>query len=132
MSNIWKRSLSMFLAIVMVLGNVPVQVFATEMEQGEAPESTIVTEAVETAVPETTAAETTVPATTVPETTVPETTVPETTVPETTVPETTAAVVETTAPVLSGKTRTLYFWNEEGWEEVWAAYPACRDHHYCG
>ena len=116
MSNIWKRALSMFLAVVMVLGNVPLQAFATETEP-----HVHETEAVET----TAAAVTEAPVVT---TEAPETTAPATTAaPETTVPATTEAVVETTVetepvPTLSGEVRTLYALNVAAWEEVWVGY----------
>ena len=92
MGNIWKRSLSMFLAVLMVVGMLPVNAFAAEGEVTE------VTEAVETTAPETTEApaETQAPA----ETEAPaQTEAPATEAPaETEAPKETEAPVETTVP----------------------------------
>ena len=99
MSNIWKRALSMFLAVVMVLGNVPVQVFATETEHNHeevaAVETTVAAET-EAVVTETTALVTEAPETEAPTTEAPTTEAPETEAPETEAPETKPA--ETEAP----------------------------------
>lgn len=88
MKKIWKRSLSLLLAFVMVFGMLPVSVFAEESEP-------VTTE--ETSVTEPMTEETTVPVTEVPaeEITVPATEAP---VEETTVPVTEALEAETTAP----------------------------------
>ena len=72
MSNIWKRSLSLFLALVMVFGMMPVSAFATETDPGN--EGTTTETPAETTTPG--APETSAPA--VPETSLPD--VPETTV----------------------------------------------------
>lgn len=109
MKKIWKRSLSLFLAFVMVFGMLPVSAFADETEP-VITEETSVTEPVAAEAAEIPVEETTVPVTEPPvvETTVPvteppvvETTVPVTEPPvaETTVPVTEPPVVETTVPV---------------------------------
>lgn len=87
MGNIWKRLLSLTLAMVMVLGMVPVQAFAAE----DAGETAAVVAETEAATPETPVAESSEP---VPETTAaPETTVaPETTEAPAGEPEEDAAV----------------------------------------
>ena len=96
MKKIWKRSISLFLAFVMVFGMLPVNAFADETEPGITEETSVTEPAAaeaEAPVPE----ETTVPVTEAPVT---ETTVPVTEAPvaETTVPETEAPVAETTVP----------------------------------
>ncbi len=97
MKKIWKRSLSLFLAFVMVFGMLPVSAFADETEP-VITEETSVTEPVAAEAAEPPVEETTAPVTEAP---VVETTVPVTEAPvvETTVPETEAPVVETTVPV---------------------------------
>ncbi len=94
--EILKRTLSAFLALVLVCGMLPMPAGATEQELTEITETVPATTAPAETVPETSAPAETVPATTAPQETVSETTVPEETVPETTVPEET--VSETTAP----------------------------------
>ena len=102
------RFLAFLLALVMVIGLMPMGVFATEAET-TAPVVTEETQAtqpvVETTAPQEETPETSVPATEIPETTVPETEVTETTVPETEVPETT--VPETEAPEVTVPQATL-------------------------
>ncbi len=101
MKKIWKRSLSLFLAFVMVFGMLPVSAFADETEPVITEEPSVVEPAAAEA-PENSAEETTVPATEAPvvETTVPVTEAPvvETTVPVTEAPEAEPAVPETTVP----------------------------------
>lgn len=85
MKKIWKRSLSLFLAFVMVFGMLPVSTFADETEP-VVTEETFAAEAVAAEVTETPAEEPTEPVTEAP-------------VEETTVPATEAPVEETTVPV---------------------------------
>lgn len=100
MNNIWKRSLSLFLALVMVFGMVPVNAFATEteaVEQAEAPatEAPIVTEApVVTEAPTTEAPATEAPSTEAPATEAPATEAPATEAPATEAPKSTEAPTE--------------------------------------
>lgn len=112
MTNIWKRSISMLLALVMVVGMLPVQAFATETEQNT--EETSVTEPVviettapvveETAEPSQTTEETSAPEPVPEETTAATESVAESTeateaAQETTVPAETEAVTEETTEV---------------------------------